>query len=157
MDFMNISPSLMWFLIGIFLLMLEALTPGFFLMFFGFGALVVSLVTLAAPIGEAFEWSIFLVVSVASLLIFRKRLRTLFQGRMAKNENMHDPVVSEQYIGREVLILEEVSKDKPGLAELNGTNWQARTEGPILAAGRRARVLRLEGLSLVVSSAEAAE
>ena len=155
MDFLNISPSLMWFLIGIFLLVLEAATPGFFLMFFGFGALVVSGFNLFLPLGESWQWALFLLFSVSSLLIFRKKVRTLFAGRLSKSDNMDDPVVSEQYIGREVLILKDVTKEEPGLAELNGTNWQARTDGPPLAAGKRARVLRLEGLSLVVAAEDA--
>lgn len=154
MDSFNISPSFMWFLIGIFLLVLEAATPGFFLMFFGFGALVVSALLLVAPLSENWQWALFLVLSVTSLLVFRKKIKVLFTGRMAKTDNIDDPVISEQYIGREVSILKDVSKEHPGLAELNGTNWEARTEGPALAAGKRARVLRLEGLSLVVAAAD---
>lgn len=148
----SISPSLMWFIIGIVLLVLEALTPGFFLMFFGFGALVVSGLTFFLPIDDTLQWGAFLLVSIIALLVFRKKVKSLFQGRMAASDNMDDPVVSDQYIGREVLILKDVSKDEPGLAELNGTNWQARTEGPMLEAGKRARVVRLEGLSLVLAA-----
>lgn len=144
----------MWFLIGIFLLVLEAATPGFFLMFFGFGALVVSALLLVVPLGDNWQWALFLVTSVSSLLVFRKKIKVIFTGRMAKNDNIDDPVISEQYIGREVTILKDVSKEQPGLAELNGTNWEARTEGPSLAAGKRARVLRLEGLSLVLATAD---
>ena len=49
-----------------------------------------------------------------------------------------------------MLILEEVGEVKPGLAEINGTNWQARTEGQTIAAGERGTVVRIDGLTLIL-------
>ena len=93
-----------------------------------------------------------MAVSVAALAVLRRQLRSLFQGRLAKTDNMDDPVFINQYVGRDVLVLETVEPDQPGLVELNGTNWQARTEeGRAIAAGRRARVVRLEGLTLIIA------
>lgn len=150
---MEINPSLFWFLLGVAFLVLEAVTPGFFLMFFGLGAWVVSLAVLFPPVaaGSHLQWLIFIVVSVLSLLIFRRKVKSLFQGRLAKNDNMDDPVAQAQYLNREVLVIKAVGPDQPGLVELNGTNWQARTDGPLLSPGQRARVIRLEGLTLILS------
>ena len=151
MEIFSINASLFWFLLGIFFLVLEALTPGFFLVFFGLGAWVTSAVFFFIPsMGQNLQWLVFLVVSVAALLIFRRKLKTFFQGRLAGNDNLEDPVLRDQYIGREVLILQEVGAARPGLAEFNGTNWQARTEGPPIAAGERATVARIDGLTLIV-------
>lgn len=151
MEILAINPSLFWFLLGVAFLVLEALTPGFFLMFFGLGAWLVSLTIFFLPLGPQWQWLIFIVVSVVSLLIFRRKVKTFFQGRLAKNDNLDDPVARSQYLGREVLIIKETGPDQPGLAELNGTNWQARTDGPLLAPGQRARVIGLEGLTLILS------
>ena len=151
MEMFSINASLFWLLLGIFFLVLEALTPGFFLVFFGLGAWVTSAVVFFLPsMGQNLQWLIFLIISVAALLIFRRKLKTFFQGRLAANDNLEDVVLRDQYIGREVLILHEVGPDRPGLAEFNGTNWQARTEGPAIAAGERATVARIDGLTLVL-------
>ena len=150
MEMFSINASLFWFLLGVFFLVLEAMTPGFFLMFFGLGAWATSAVVFFLPLGQSWQWLVFIVVSVAALLIFRRKVKMLFQGRLAENDNLEDAVFRDQYIGREVVILEEVSSARPGLAELNGTNWQARTEGPPIAAGERARVVNLDGLTLIL-------
>ncbi len=151
MELFSVNASLFWFLLGVVFLVLEAVTPGFFLIFFGLGAWVVSLVLFFTPMGHNIQWLLFIVVSVASLLVFRRKFKALFQGRLAKADNMDDPVINDRYIGREVLIIQEAGPDQPGLAELDGTNWRARSEGPVIPAGRRARVLRLDGLTLVVT------
>lgn len=151
MEAFNINPSLFWFLLGVVFLVLEALTPGFFLMFFGLGAWVVSLAVFSLSIGPPLQWLIFIVVSVAGLLIFRRKVRSFFQGRLARNDNMEDPVAQATYLNREVVVIKETGPDQPGLVELNGTNWQARTDGPLLSPGQRARVVRLEGLTLILS------
>lgn len=151
MEAFNINPSLFWFLLGAAFLVLEALTPGFFLIFFGLGAWVVSLTVFFLPLGQHLQWLLFILISVAGLLIFRRKVRTFFQGRLAKNDNIEDPVARAQYLGRQALVLREAGPEQPGLAELNGTNWQARTDGPVLSPGQRARVIRLEGLTLILS------
>ncbi len=148
----SIDASLFWFLLGVAFLVLEALTPGVFLVFFGLGAWVTGALVFFLPLGQGPQWLVFMAVSVAALVVLRRKLRSLFQGRLAKPDNMDDPVFTNQYIGRDVVVLETVEPDRPGLAELNGTNWQARTEdGQAIMAGRRARVVRLEGLTLVIS------
>ena len=153
MEVFSIDASLFWFLLGVALLVLEALTPGFFLMFFGLGAWVTGALVYFLPLPQSGQWLIFLAVSVAALLVFRRKVKLFFEGRLAKNDNMDDPIVRDQYIGRDVLILKDISPDQPGLAELNGTNWQARSAGGAsIAAGARARVTALEGLTLIVAS-----
>lgn len=151
MEMFGLNASLFWFLLGVFLLVLEALTPGFFLMFFGLGAWVTSALAFFIPLGYNPQLLIFSVVSVTSLLVFRRKLKALFKGRAASDDNLEDAVVRDQYVGREVLVMREVGPASPGLAELNGTNWQARTDGPPIPAGERATVVRLDGLTLVLS------
>jgi membrane protein implicated in regulation of membrane protease activity len=153
MEILGFNPTLFWFVLGLVFLALEAATPGFFLIFFGIGAWAVSLLLLALNIPPGLQLAIFMAVSVFSLMALRRKLKSLFQGRLAKNDNMDDPVFSGRFIGREVLVLEEVGRDA-GLAELNGVNWQARTEGPVLAAGARGLVRRIDGLTLIITPKE---
>ncbi len=70
---------------------------------------------------------------------------------------MDDPVFTSQYIGREVVVIEEVRPDSPGLVELNGTNWNAKSEkNESFAPGDRVKVVRMEGLTLIVAPIGAA-
>jgi len=151
MEIFSINAGLFWFLLGVALLVLEALTPGFVMMFFGLGAWAVSLFLLFIPLSLNQQILVFIAVSVAGLLIFRSKLKTFFAGRLAKNDNLDDPVFTAQYVGREVVVVKEVRPDSPGLVELNGTNWNAKSENGTYAAGDRAKVERLEGLTLVLS------
>lgn len=151
MEILGLNASLFWFLLGVAFLVLEALTPGFFLMFFGLGAWATAALVFFLPLSAALQWAIFSVVSVLSLAVLRSRLKSIMASGK-KEEMTDDPIFSEQYIGREVIVLKDVSIDEPGLVELNGTNWNAKTEGPEIKAGRRALVHRLEGLTLIINS-----
>ncbi len=143
--------TLVWFVAGVLFLFLEVVTPGFFLIFFGLGAWAVAAVTFFAPLPAGLQWVLFMAVSIASLLMLRKRLKLLFEGRLAKDDNIEDPIFSGQYIGREVVVLKEVAPGRPGLVELHGSNWQARTEGSgTFQEGARVTVRGLDGLTLIV-------
>ena len=149
MEVFSFNAVLFWFVLGIVFLVLEALTPGLFLLFFGLGAWAAAGARLAGVelVGQGL---IFLAVSLVSLAVFRKKLQAFFAARPSRNEDMDDPVVSGQYLGLEVTVIGETTPGRPGLVELNGTNWKARSEGDVLKPGDLARVLRREGLTLVV-------
>ncbi len=146
--------TLVWFIAGVLFLFLEAITPGFFLIFFGLGALTVAAASFFAPIAPALRWGIFIVVSVVSLLAARKRLKSLFEGRRpTQNNAIDDPIFTGQYIGREVVVIQDIAPGNPGLVELNGTRWQARAEGQAAhAAGSRVRVRAIDGLTLIIET-----
>lgn len=72
----------LWALVGLLLLAGELLTPGgFYLIFFGAGALAVGLLKLllGIQVGLAMEGLVFVVISVAALALFRKPLLQRFQ------------------------------------------------------------------------------
>jgi membrane protein implicated in regulation of membrane protease activity len=143
--------TLVWFIAGVIFLVMEAITPGFFLIFFGLGAWAVAIANFITPLSSASQWGIFIVVSLVSLLALRKRLKTLLEKRSPKGDSIDDPVFSGQYIGREVVVLKEIAPGLPGLVELNGSNWQARTEGQAsFQANDRVTVRGLDGLTLIV-------
>lgn len=133
-----------WVLLGLALLALEVFTPGgFFVLFFGVGALVVGvLVGLDAGGPSWVQWLVFSLVSVASLLLFRSRLVAWSEhGEPASQvDTLRDEVAT---------LLEDLGPGVVGKAELRGTSWTAQNadERP-LAKGQRCRVIRVEGLTL---------
>ena len=149
-ELFSVSPALAWFVAGVFFMALEALTPGFFLLFFGLGAWAAAVCGWAGSLGLVGQFLVFLVVTVAGLAGFRRKLRFFLTARSGRSEEMDDPVAAEQYLGRSALVVHETAPGRPGLVELNGTNWNARSEAGTFKPGERVRVRAREGLTLVV-------
>ena len=136
-----------WALAGLGLLGVEVLTPGgFFVLFFGLGALVVALLVAAGLAGSpSTQWLLFSVLSVVSLVAFRRRLIAFFSAGEGRSVGV------ETLIGDTAVLLEDVAPGAPGKAELRGTAWTVRSpDGRALARGQRVRVQRVEGLTLWV-------
>jgi membrane protein implicated in regulation of membrane protease activity len=133
-----------WVLAGLVLLLAEVLTPGgFFIVFFGAGAILVGVLKGLGWNGPASaEWLVFTVLSVVALALFRKPLMRRFSlGGKSK------PV--DQLQGERALVTEDVAPGGVGKAEMRGASWTARTSGSIaLARGQRCLVERVEGLTI---------
>jgi membrane protein implicated in regulation of membrane protease activity len=135
-----------WMVLAFVLILLELLTPvGFYLLFFGVGALMVgTLVGLGVLAPPWVEWFLFSVLSVVALLFFRRPLVNRFHadGRRAAIDTI---------VGEMALALEDIAIDAIGRAELRGTTWNARNVGEQpLRSGQRCMVERMEGLMLCV-------
>lgn len=133
-----------WLLIGLALLGVEVFTPGgFFVLFFGVGALVVGALAGLGIGGPPWtQWLIFSVVSVGSLLLFRSRLLARF--------GQDTPATRLDTLEGEVALpLEDLVPAAVGKAELRGTVWSALNDDErILSKGQRTRVVRVDGLTL---------
>ena len=65
----------MWAALGLVLAGMELFAPGgFFIMFFGVGALATALTLALTDLAAVWQWLLFTAVSVVSLLVFRRRL-----------------------------------------------------------------------------------
>jgi len=97
-------PWWIWILGGLALLALELLTPGgFFIIFFGIGALVVGLLTGLGVIEAGWlEWLLFSAVSIVSLLVFRKPLLEWMKSR----EPQRGPV--DSLVGETAVLTEDL-------------------------------------------------
>jgi membrane protein implicated in regulation of membrane protease activity len=142
-------PFWIWLILGLVLLAGELLTPGgFFIIFFGVGALAVGLVGLAGVAMPLWLQGVtFSVVSVVALLLFRKPLLERFA---PPPTHKVDPLV-----GEEAVAIEEIGPGMLGKVELRGTPWNAReVKGRALPKGARVRVERVEGLTVFVGRAD---
>jgi inner membrane protein len=131
-----------WILLGLALSALELATPGgFYLIFFGVSAILVGLASLVGFLVPAwFEWLAFSVGSIVMLLMFRRRLMQLIQPGAGDVDSL---------IGETALALETIRPGAIGRAEMRGTVWSARNvHDSELARGQRARVQRVDGLTL---------
>ena len=135
----------LWVLGGLLLLVAEMATPGgFFVVFFGAGAILVGAAVGLGWNGPAWaEWLAFSVLSVALLAVFRRPLMRRFHMNTSK------PV--DRLESESAVVTQTVEPGGLGKAELRGTEWAARTSGSAtLAPGQRCRVERVEGLTLWV-------
>ncbi len=136
----------LWMLAGLLLLAGELLTPGgFYLIFFGAGALALGFLKLIGlEFGLAIEGLIFVVISVAALALFRKPLLQRFQ-RPSSASNV-DNLTNEV-----ATALEEIPSGGRGKVELRGTSWNAQNLGDSpIAKATRCQVVRVDGLTLLV-------
>ncbi|HUD71809.1 MAG TPA: NfeD family protein [Dongiaceae bacterium] len=138
-----------WVLAGFVLLGLELGTPGgFFLAFFGVAALVVGGLA-AAGLAEAVwaQWLLFSVLSVVSLLLFRKPLLEWMRRREPAR-----PAV-DSLVGEIAVLTEDLPVGGVGKAELRGASWSVRARAGVpVARGRRCRVEEVDGLTLWVTA-----
>lgn len=135
-----------WMLLGLLLLAGELLTPGgFWLMFFGLGALVVGALDLVGIVPPVWvQWLLFTGLSVSAALVFRKPLLRRLEARTPKPR-------ADDLSGEIATPSAPIAPGAVGKAELRGTVWNARNGAArVLEAGERCRVVRLEGLQLLL-------
>jgi len=120
------DPAVIWFLIGLGLLLLELVIPGLVILFFGVGAWVTALICVISDINLNWQILIFLVASLLGLVLLRKYLKRKFFGR--KSEEAQDQL--EEFIGRKAKALEDF-KEGQGKVEFKGTQWSARCDEPV--------------------------
>jgi len=133
-----------WLVLGLILAVAEIATAGgFYIIFFGVGALVVGVLAafgLAGPVWM--QMLLFTIVSVASLMLFRDRLLKTFQP-----DPQAPPV--DALVGEIAVAAEDVAAGAVGRVELRGTAWSARNDAPAtVVRGARCRVVRVDGLTL---------
>ena len=135
-----------WLAAGFVLLVLELVTPsGFFIMFFGIGALVTGAVAGAGLVGSAgLQWLVFTIASVVCLLLFRGKIQARVESTGAR-----PPV--DSLVGQVAFPIDAMPPGAVGRVALRGSTWDAKNEGDIpLGANQRCRVTRVSGLQLGV-------
>lgn len=138
-------PELIWFLLGLVLLLLELVVPGFFIFFFGLGAWVTALACLIWDPGVNLQIVIFAVVSVLSLIALRRLIRKKFF--YVKEEDSHR--VEDEFTGKEALVISDLGPGITGKVEFKGTTWKAESASEI-KAGQKAVITGKVDFKLIV-------
>lgn len=120
------SASLIWFLLGVALFFFELVSTTFVFFFFGIGCVVASIISL---IGLDFNYQIivFIIVSIVSLLVLRKRLSSIFSGKASLNkDNENRP--NHPLVGRTGIVSKDISIDCYGEIDIDGSFWRASSD-----------------------------
>jgi membrane protein implicated in regulation of membrane protease activity len=124
-----LRPELIWFLVGLVLLLLEFTMPGLIIFFFGVGAWIVAALCFASTyVHDSINMQllIFLVSSILSLLVLRKWLKGIFHGHTDLEQDLTQDM--EEFVGQKAVVTTKISPKKGGKVELNGTNWKAESD-----------------------------
>jgi len=129
-DFLR--PEIIWFLIGLTLLIMEFVLPGLIIAFFGVGAWIVALVCLFSNYVQGsvnVQLTIFILSSVLSLICLRKWLKGVFLGHAVSKQNLKENL--EEFIGQKAVVKEKITPKAGGKVEFHGTNWAAEADEEI--------------------------
>ncbi len=137
-----------WIVLGVVILGAEmfVIDAQFYLVFIGLSAVLVGVADLAGlALPEWAQWTIFAVLSLISMFTFRKSLYLRIRGTV--------PGFRASMKGDMILVADELAPGAESRADHRGTKWTIRNVGAgSIPAGRRARVVKTEGLTLHVSN-----
>lgn len=137
-----------WMMLGAVILGAElfAIDAQFYLVFLGVSAALVGLAEmLGIGMPEWAQWTAFATLSLISFFTFRKSLYEKIRGG-AKG-------FRATMSGDTVNIVEALAAGDEARAEYRGTDWTVRNTGAaVIAAGSRAKVVKVDGLTLHVES-----
>ena len=144
----NISIELIWLIVGIIFLISEIFIPGLVIAFFGIGALITSLTTwLRLTTSFQLQIIVFSGSSVILLLILRKFLTKIFQGKIIKNEEVTSFNLEVEKI---VPVTELIQPGEiGGKVRYHGALWSARSSETI-TPGESAAIVGCDSLTLIV-------
>lgn len=142
-----VSPVIVWAIIGIVLIIIELMSFTFVFVFFGVGALIVSLTTwVGITPGFSGQLAVFSGSSLFMLLVLRKTAKKLFFGS-------HDK--PPDYEGQKVKVVKEIPVGGEGSISYRGSVWIAFSEsaGPI-PEGSMVEIISLDGIRAKVKFIE---
>ena len=131
-----------WWLLGVVLMAIEAIVPGFFFLWMGVAALLVGLLLTLLPMAWTYQVMLFAVLSVGSIVAWRLRLRrhpTQTQDSLL-NRRGH------QYVGR-VFTLEAPVVNGYGKIRVDDSTWKVVVNQDC-PAGARLRIVGADGVIL---------
>lgn len=140
----------LWIYSGLALALLELVTPGFVLCFFGLAAATVGAARLA--LGESFDatWQLaaFSVLSVVYILVLRRALKKVFVG-----DREGGPAgLPDELVGRVGRVTTAIAPPNAGRVLIGDAEWSAVADAPV-AAGVDVRVVSRSNLTVKVVTA----
>ncbi len=142
-----LKPEIIWFLVGLALLIMEFMLPGLIIAFFGVGACIVAIVCLITDVSLNAQLIIFIVASVLSLVCLRTWLKGIFIGHVKGRQDMTEDI--KEFVGERAVVVEKIMLKAGGKVELHGTNWTAQADAEI-PQGTAVEVIGKDSLTLKV-------
>ena len=137
-----------WWILALVLIGAELLTPGYFLIWIGFAAAALGIVTFFAPeLSFLVQAVLFAVLALVSCFVYWRFVRKVV------NESSDQPLLNrraEQFIGQRYILDTAIVGGK-GKVRIGDSPWLA--EGPDLPAGAEVEVVSVSGTTVKVRAA----
>ncbi len=156
MDYLSqwFKPELIWFIVGLVLLLFEFVMPGLIIFFFGVGAWLVAMLCLLFGLSLNAQLLVFLVASVVLLLLLRRWLKAVFVGHTGSKQNLEQKF--DDFLGANAVVTQAISPNTAGKVEFHGTTWEAEADHTI-DEGTPVEIMGKDSITLKVRSLERSE
>ncbi len=135
--------TVMWLILAIILFIIEAVTVGMVCIWFGIAA-IVSMFSTFITSNVYIQWTIFIIVAVITLILFRPLSKKSIS-------NSGEKTNSDALIGRTAFLTEEINEEKQGRLKLGDVSWIAVTNsGETIQKGEKVKIISISGNKLVV-------
>ena len=136
--------AMYWAIFGLVLMALELVLPGLIIVFLGMAAVVVAVCVYFGWIeGWFYLVTTWLVIAFFLTMVLRSFFYRLMPGDSEYGEYDED----EEAAGTIVDVVANISKDdKEGRIKFRGTTWIAMSQGPIIEAGSKAKLITRKDL-----------
>jgi membrane protein implicated in regulation of membrane protease activity len=135
-----------WIAVGTILLgsELTVVNAQFYLVFVGAAALLVGFLGLSGlAMTMWLQWSVFTLMAAVSMVLFRRRIYERLRHNL--------PAMRSGPAGGTVIVPDALAPGATCRLEYHGSSWSAINSGrSVIEAGGRARIERVDGLTLVV-------
>lgn len=140
-----------WIALAVVFGVVEAATAQIVTIWFAIGA-IGALIANAAGAGVTVQLSVFVAVSILTLIIARPYLKKFTKTEMQRTN-------ADMYIGETAVVLEEIDNTRgTGQVKVKGSVWTARSRNnSVIPAGENVYVEKIEGVKLIVSLKETVE
>ncbi len=139
----SFDPAWLWLALGLILGGIEILAPGFFLIWMGLSAIIISLLAAFLPISIPMQVAFFAILSVVLVQLGK----SWFQKNPIVSD---DPLLNDRggrMAGQIATVVEEISNGE-GRVKLGDTEWNVRGMDSI--TGAKVRVTGTDGAVLLV-------
>lgn len=143
----GIAPWMIWAIFAIVMIIAEAITSGFFLLFIGIGALPAA-VAAALGLPPTLQFAVFVISSIILLVFCRRIVVRLSSGTS-------DNVGANRMMGRKGMVIETIDRARAkGKVRVDRDIWNAEPDsGDIISEGAWVEVVRVDGTRLIVKEA----
>ncbi|WP_090339839.1 NfeD family protein [Dyadobacter koreensis] len=143
---MDLSLPQIWMIIGLLMLVAELVSVALVFVFFAVGGLFTALFA-AIGLLPSLEYQIiaFSLISITSLMIFRRHAQKLMEMRREKHQEYRE------FVGETAMVIRDIPSNGSGKIYYRGAEWNATSvnHNPI-EAGSKVIIQRTEGITLVV-------
>lgn len=145
--FSNISPIIIWTILGVILIIVEMFSVTFFILPLGIGALITALLSAVIKLNFVFQLLIFFLASAGFMFLFQYYIKPKMRQQQGQKTNI------DRLIGLETKLLEKISDNTPGKIRIEGKTWRVKADNEI-AQGEKVIVTKIEGVTLTVIKKE---